>query len=69
MKKSRKIKGANMDIDLMSSESDIHWKQGKCPWNENEKSKKHKCAVKNVSICKHFKGIEYPDIVVCDFQK
>lgn len=58
-----------MDIDLTSSAKKIQWKQDKCPWNEKEKSKKHKCAVKNVSLCKYLKGIKYPDIVICAFPK
>jgi len=37
----------------------------KCPWNEAEGVAMHKCAVKNVSICKHFCGIEYIDNVLC----
>ncbi|MBW3015650.1 hypothetical protein KY330_04470 [Candidatus Woesearchaeota archaeon] len=63
----RKIKGANMDIDLSSKKEKICWEQGKCPWNEAEGSDKHKCAVKNISICKYFKGVKEPDIVLCDF--
>lgn len=61
----RKLKGANMDIDLVSLEKKIHWKQDKCPWNITEKTKKHKCAVKNISICPYFCGIEYLDKVLC----
>ena len=56
--KIRKLKGANMDIDLASPKKRIHWKQDECPWNIKEKNKKHKCAVKNVSICPYFCGIE-----------
>jgi len=63
----KKLKGANMDIELNSNARDINWEQDKCPWNEKEKSKKHKCAVKNFSLCKYFKGIKYPDVVLCDF--
>lgn len=62
----KKLKGANMDIDLKSDEN-IGWKQDNCPWNEAEKSDKHKCAVKNASLCKYFKGIEYPDVVLCGY--
>jgi hypothetical protein len=67
--KIRKLKGANMDIDLISDKKDIHWEQDKCPWNMRENTNEHKCAVKNISICKYFKGIEYPDIVVCGYKK
>jgi hypothetical protein len=62
-----KLKGANMGIDLASNSKKINWKQDKCPWNKKDKIKKHKCAVKNISICKYFKGIEYPDVVLCNF--
>lgn len=65
----KKLKGANMDIDLTSKKKDIHWKQDKCPWNKEEKTNKHKCAVKNVSICKYFKGIKVPDTVICTYTK
>jgi len=61
----RKLDGANMDIDLTTDSSNISWKQDACPWNTAEKSKKHKCAIKNVSICKYFCGIEYLDNVLC----
>lgn len=58
-----------MDIDLNSEVKNIHWEQDECPWNKKEKTKKHKCAVKNVSLCKYFKGIKYPDIVLCNFDE
>jgi len=58
------LDGANMDIDLVSQEN-TSWKQMKCPWNEAEGTSEHKCAVKNVSICKYFCGIEYLDNVIC----
>lgn len=63
------LKGANMDIDLVSDSKKIHWEQYKCPWNKKEKTKNHKCAVKNISICKYFEGIEYPDVVLCNYGK
>jgi hypothetical protein len=59
-----KLDGANMDIDLVSQDK-TSWKQMKCPWNEAEGTNKHKCAVKNVSICDYFCGIEYLDNVLC----
>ncbi|MBS3157489.1 hypothetical protein J4442_04960 [Candidatus Woesearchaeota archaeon] len=62
----KQLKGANMDIDLIT-QKDVSWKQDKCPWNEEENTNKHKCAVKNVSICKYFKGIKKPDIVLCGY--
>jgi len=57
MKELLKLGGANMDIDLTSDSDKIDWKQEKCPWNKKENTNKHKCAVKNISICKYFKGI------------
>lgn len=56
-----------MDIDLTSAEN-VAWRQEACPWNQAEKTNEHKCAVKNVSICKYFRGIEHPDIVNCDYK-
>ena len=38
-----------MDIDFSPST----WEHGECPWG-----KEHKCAVKNISICDYFEGIE-----------
>jgi len=64
----KQLKGANMDIDL-TTQKDVSWKQDKCPWNEEENTNKHKCAVKNVSICKYFKGIKKPDIVLCCYDE
>ena len=57
------INGANMDIDF-TSQAGMTWKPGECPWGPE-----HKCAVKNTSMCKHFRGIEYPDIVICNYKK
>jgi hypothetical protein len=62
--KIKVLDGANMDIDLISEEQ-TSWKQTRCPWNEAENTNIHKCADKNVSICKHFCGIQYLDNVLC----
>ena len=62
--KTKILEGANMDIDLTTGDK-TSWKQMKCPWNEAENVNIHKCAVKNVSICKYFFGIEYLDNVLC----
>jgi hypothetical protein len=64
--KIKRLTGANIDIDLTSGDQ-ISWKQERCPWNENENTNIHKCAVKNISICPYFCGIEYLDIVLCCF--
>ncbi len=61
----KKLDGANMDIDICSNKADISWEQDVCPWNKYEKTDTHKCAVKNISICKYFCGIEYMDNVLC----
>jgi hypothetical protein len=61
----RKLDGANMDIDLVTPEDQIVWKQDPCPWNVVENTPEHKCAVKNISICPYFCGIEYLDNVLC----
>ena len=68
-KEVKELKGANMDIDLTSNLKKLHWKQDKCPWNKEETTKKHKCAIKNISLCRYFKGIKYPDKVLCSFPK
>jgi len=60
----RILDGANMDIDLISGDK-TSWKQMVCPWNEAENVSTHKCATKNVSICKYFCGIEYLDNIAC----
>lgn len=61
----RKLDGANMDIDLATPSGDIQWQQEQCPWNVAESTNAHRCAVKNVSICPYFCGIEYLDNVLC----
>jgi hypothetical protein len=66
-KNIKKLDGANMDIDLTTEQKDITWKQDKCPWNAVEETSEHKCAVKNVSICPYFCGIEYQDNVLCSY--
>jgi len=59
------LKGANMDIDLIPNDK-VEWEQDKCPWNLKDGGL-HKCAVKNISLCKYFAGIGYPDTVICKF--
>ena len=61
----KKLNGANMDIDVATTKSKIPWKQDRCPWNVAENTNEHKCAVKNVSICPYFCGIEYLDTLLC----
>ena len=64
----KELKGANMDIDLIPNPM-ITWKQDKCPRNEDDGTTRHKCAVKNVSLCKYFQGIKKPDVVICAYSK
>lgn len=63
----RKLIGANMDIDLASPGGSIAWEQQKCPWNEAEKTDMHRCAVKNISLCPYFCGVEYLDTLLCSY--
>lgn len=63
--KIQKRRGANMDIDLASPVGSIPWQQDACPWNSAENTDIHKCAVKNVSICPYFCGVEYIDTLLC----
>lgn len=60
-----KLKGANMDIDLATQGGVISWKQDQCPWNVAEKTNDHKCALKNISICRYFCGVEFLDTLLC----
>ena len=60
-----KLKGANMDIDLATPRGEIAWEQDRCPWNEAEHTDEHRCAVKNVSICPYFRGVDYMDTLMC----
>lgn len=64
--KIQELTGANMDIDLTSKE-DINWEQTSCPWNKEDNTNEHKCAVKNTSICKYFCGIKHLDKVLCSY--
>ncbi len=61
--KISKLSGANMDIDFSNKD----WAISECPWNVADKTDEHKCAVKNVSICKYFCGVEYMDSVLCSY--
>ena len=63
----QKLKGANMDIDLATPAADIAWQQDACPWNQAESTNSHRCAVKNVSLCPHFRGVEYLDTLLCSY--
>jgi hypothetical protein len=60
-----KLIGANMDIDLATPAAQISWLQEKCPWNVVEVTNQHRCAVKNISICPYFCGVEYLDTLLC----
>ncbi len=64
--KIRELKGGNLDIDLIPNPK-LTWLQDKCPWNISENTIEHKCAVKNVSICKYFRGIKSKDTVLCAY--
>lgn len=66
--KLRELKGANMDINLLSNPN-ITWKQDICPWNEAENTREHKRAVKDTSLCKYFRGIKKPDTVLCVYSQ
>ena len=63
----RKLKGANMDIDMATPKGELAWEQDPCPWNEAENTTAHKCAVKNVSLCRYFRGVEYLDTLLCSY--
>ena len=62
-KQVKKLSGANMDIDF----SNPDWGNSVCPWNEAEQTDVHQCAVKNISICKYFCGVQYLDTVLCSY--
>tara|TARA_Y100000034_G_C6819973_1_gene369177 strand:+ start:597 stop:800 length:204 start_codon:yes stop_codon:yes gene_type:complete len=64
----KKLKGANMDIDLTPSDK-VSWEMDECPWNKEDKTTEHKCAVKNISLCKFFKGVEKPDTILCGYKE
>ena len=68
MKNIIELKGGNLDINLISNDK-VSWEQDKCPWNEAEGNNKHKCATKNISMCKHFEGIKEPDTILCSYKK
>ena len=61
--KVKKFRGSNMDIDFSMPQ----WGDSKCPWNVEDNTNEHKCAVKNTSICKYFCGIQFLDSVLCSY--
>jgi hypothetical protein len=63
----KKLSGANMDIDLATAPDKIAWQQDACPWNQAEQTDAHRCAVKNISLCAYFCGVEYPDNLLCSY--
>lgn len=63
----QKLRGANLDIDLATPPADIPWTQEACPWNAAEATTRHRCAVKNTSICPYFCGVEYLDTLLCSY--
>jgi hypothetical protein len=57
----REISGADMDIDV----NHTRWNpEGECPWRKGKK-----CAVKKVSLCKYFRGVKHPDVLLCGYKK
>jgi len=62
----RELRGGNMDIDLVPKPG-LKWEQQLCPWNEAEQTSTHRCAVKDTSICRYFRGIKPIDSVLCAY--
>jgi len=67
MEAIQKLTGANMDIDLATAPGLIGWRQDVCPWNVAEGASVHHCALKNISLCPYFCGVEYPDTLLCSY--
>jgi len=65
--KLRKLRGANMDIDLATPAEQLSWSQDPCPWNAAEQTDQHRCAVKSTSLCPYFRGVEYEDTLLCSY--
>lgn len=61
----KRLDGANLDIDLVTPDGQIAWQQDPYPWNAAEDTSQHRCAVKDISICPYFCGVEYLDNVMC----
>ena len=62
----RELQGGNLDLDLLPN-PEVAWHQDACPWNMAENTATHRCAVKNISMCKYFEGIKNLDIVLCSY--
>jgi hypothetical protein len=62
----RELRGGNMDIDLIPKPG-LAWEPEGCPWNQAEQTMAHRCAVKDTSICRHFRGIKPLDTVLCAY--
>lgn len=59
----KKLRGANLDIDF----SNADFGASQCPWDLAEGTDIHKCAVKDVSICDYFCGVQFVDSVLCSY--
>jgi len=64
----RKLSGGNMDIDLILSSKKSR-EQNRVLGTEEDKTSRHKCAIKNKALCKHFKGIQIPNIILCAYRE
>ena len=62
----RELHGGNLDIDLIPKPN-LEWAQEACPWNEAEQTTAHRCAIKDPSICRHFRGVKPPELVLCAY--
>jgi hypothetical protein len=63
----QRLRGANMDIDLVTPHGAIAWEQDACPWNVAEGVTERGCAVKDTWICPYFRGVEPLDTVLCAY--
>jgi hypothetical protein len=66
MESVRELRGGNMDIDLIPKPG-LDWVRDECPWNRAGETNEHRCAIKDISICPHFRGIRPIDTVLCAY--
>jgi hypothetical protein len=69
----RELRAGHIDIELAAAPAvAVPGVDGKaverCPWDEAEGGH-HRCVSTNESVCRHYRGLKSPDVVVCGYPR